>query len=907
MNLPLPALLAFLLLASGLRLPANATSVQPAAPRLLISLDGDWLFQRDQAHDWKTVLVPSSFQSHEGTSFHGIGWYKKAIAPFELPRGKRVLVQFQAAATQAEVWWDGQRLGTHLGGWTPFRFDVTDLVRTSPKHQSHELQVRLDELVGHNTQGFLPIITPHFGGLWQDVSLLVVPETYVDDLQLMAVGDPKTGALNLSVPLAGSAPDAIRRVSLRCRLRGEQGWTDLSPEIARSNNVLKLCARVANVRLWSPAEPNLYELEVSLPGAKGDRLQTRAAFRSLEAFGPELRLNGHPLVVRGLLNWGYSAPLNAPNPGEKVWRQELELARSRGFNLMKFCLWVPPHRYLELADEMGMLTWMEYPTWHPNFTGKYLEPLRKEFREFFLYDRNHPSVVLRSLTCETGPSAELGVLRSLYQEAHELVPGALVEDDSSWIGWNRIHDFYDDHPYGNNDTWVNTLEGFREYILGHGIKPLVLGESISADTWLDRAAWLEDCGQQRPWWAPAVLDDTGRWKARMRGLAGNDGLDELRPESLAYGMLMRKFQIETYRREIPYGGYVISVIRDIPKASMGLLDYLGRPKWSEADWAWQCDTMCLLKTEADRRSFASSARLKAEVLVSHFGLKALTAAELTTTLSLADLAGPALQQRSDKVEQNPGTLAMVATLDWRLPAVTTPTRVLLRADLKSDAGEFHNEWPLWIVPTNSNRQFDGVQVHSSVASELKRELFADCAPFRPDPVPDAATGAEPIVVAAHFDADLAQFLEQGGRVLLLPDGKTNSFALAAHWFLRGGPYIPTHALSRTIPREFFVELQHFDLSAPVVANLPQLDSFDPILMLWDTHDQDTVKTHGIIFETRVGRGRLLVSAARHTGAQNAAGHWLLGVLLDHLRAPEPPRNELTQAAFERLLASHTHP
>ena len=74
----------------------------------------------------------------------------------------------------------------------------------------------------------------------------------------------------------------------------------------------------------------------------------------------------------------------------------------------------------------------------------------------------------------------------------------MVEDDSSWIGWNRVHDFYDDHPYGNNHTWVKTLQGFNEYILAHGLKPLVLGEAIAADTWIDREAIVARLGARAP-------------------------------------------------------------------------------------------------------------------------------------------------------------------------------------------------------------------------------------------------------------------------------------------------------------------------------------------------------------------------------------------------------------------------
>jgi Glycosyl hydrolases family 2, sugar binding domain/Glycosyl hydrolases family 2 len=870
-------------------------SAETNAGRQQISLNGDWLFQRNgaPAEQWKTVRVPSSFQSHEGIEWHGIGWYRKELTHFPLPSGKRVLLQFQAAATEAEVWCDGQKLGTHLGGWTPFRFDITDCLKKNPG-APHEIRVRLDEQVGHNTQGFLPIIEPHFGGLWQDVSLLVVPETYFDDLRLMVNGDARTRELRVEVPITGRLALKLGELHLRCRLKGEPVWQDLLPLIQRSNDTLQARVAMPQARLWSPPEPNLYEVEMSLPGKDGDTVRAVIGFRSLEAFGQEFRLNGRPLSIRGVLNWGYSPPSLEPNAGEAAWRAELELARSQGFNLMKFCLWIPPQRYLELADEMGMLTWIEYPTWHPNLTEKYLQPLLREFTEFFQYDRNHPSVILRSLTCETGPSAELKVIQSLYDTAHQMIPGALVEDDSSWIGWNRVHDFYDDHPYGNNHTWVETLAGFNEYILAHGLKPMVLGESISADTWIDREAVLARLGAERPWYAPVVLDDMAGWTDRMRTLAGSGGLDQLRPDSLRYGMLMRKYQIEAYRREVPYGGYVITVLRDVPNCSMGFFDYLGQPKWTSADWAWHNETICLLKTARDRRSFSSAERIRGQILLSQFGLQAIEDGVLEVTLQSATDPGRELQHEQKKgIQQNAGTLAQLLDLDWSAAEASGPTHLIIRASLKDKDREWRNEWPIWVVPPKSPDSLKDVELHSSVAPALATELFPGCG--RLD-----ANRRGGIVVASRFDDELVRVLENGGRVLFLPDGQKHSFALSAHWFLRGAPYIPESSITQRVPRDLLLELQHFDLASDVVPNLPQLDSFDPLLMLWDTHDQKQVKTHGLVFETRVGSGRLLVSALRHGGEQNAAGHWLLSALINHLRSGEPPHHALSSEVWGSL-------
>jgi hypothetical protein len=120
-------------------------------------------------------------------------------------------------------------------------------------------------------------------------------------------------------------------------------------------------------------------------------------------------------------------------------------------------------------------------------------------------------------------------------------------------------------------------------------------------------------------------------------------------------------------------------------------------------------------------------------------------------------------------------------------------------------------------------------------------------------------------------------------VLLLPDGQKHSLPLSQHWFLRGAPWVTAESA-----REWLVDLQHFDLAGPVVPDLAYLDQVDPILMLWDTHDLKTVKTHGLVFETRAASGRVLVSALRHDGTNNAAGAWVLARLLKTLaEGPSP--------------------
>src|SRR5690606_5499510 len=247
------------------------------------------------------------------------------------------------------------------------------------------------------------------------------------------------------------------------------------------------------VRLWAPDRPHLYRVELELRDAETsevlDRLERRVGFRDVSHRGTTLLWNGRPLQVRGMLHWGYSPPRFARHTDPQEWRRQLEDVRALGCNMIKCCLWVPPRGFYEIADEIGLLVWQEYPTWHPQLTPEFLPELRREYEEFHAHDRSHPSVAFRSLTCETGHGAGEGVLRQLYERCHELVPDTLVVDDSAWISWHRVHDFWDDHPYGNNSWWPGKLASFERFIAERRPLPLLFGECIAADTWFDRAAW----------------------------------------------------------------------------------------------------------------------------------------------------------------------------------------------------------------------------------------------------------------------------------------------------------------------------------------------------------------------------------------------------------------------------------
>ena len=158
-------------------------------------------------------------------------------------------------------------------------------LRAGTAAQSHELAVRVDEKVGHNSQGFLPIVAPHFGGIWQDVQLLIVPTRWIDDRQLLAVGDPATGAIHLEVPLRGQSASVRRLARRSLPTTGHPGMVAglhrpfrifpsrsargrYRPQAAANedNPVERYRADVpvAHWQWWSLQTPHLYEVELVL-------------------------------------------------------------------------------------------------------------------------------------------------------------------------------------------------------------------------------------------------------------------------------------------------------------------------------------------------------------------------------------------------------------------------------------------------------------------------------------------------------------------------------------------------------------------------------------------------------------------------------------------------------------------
>ncbi len=927
---------------------ASLLALVPAQDRT--ALDGAWQIgvptpAAGLRYD-KTVAVPSAFETALGVEFDGVAWLRRTLPLRAEQRDARVRVEFAAAATAARVLLNGVEVGRHLGGWTPFAVELAASGKSLLRFDGSDvLEVELDEKVGHNTQGFLPIIQPHFGGIWQEVTLCVDRRPTLDRAELWSFGkyDPKSGGGELTVrvpwrngPLVGcwdptlgerGASDAVpasitielfdgeERVAndaMAVRGDGASGTRRavVAPdELARlrsgdglvePDGSVEFRIQLAKVDPWSPGRVKLYRLRMRLRDAKGfvlDSLERNVGFRALEVDGTTILWNGAPLQLRGLLHWGYSPPHLAPPTDREYWREQLEALRGMGFNTLKCCLWVPPPCVYELCDEIGILVWQEYPTWHPRMDEAHRDELRREYEEFFAQDGRHACVAFRSITCETGHGAELHVVKELFEACKAAVPDTLVVDDSSWIGWQRITDFWDEHPYGNHRWWPRRLAEFAQHQIEKGKKPLLLGECMAGDTWADRTAWDAQWGKPAatgdsgaaggaapvPWWRPDCYEAQARFEEWLTAECGAETVASLLPTSLETALEARKYQIETLRATLPDAGYVVSVARDFAKARMGLWDDLGRPKWRPSDWRWHGSTMLSLRTEGERRAFAGA--MKLPIVVTPFeplyGDAATRGADLSINVrerssgdTVAEVLGeiPLIDAQNVKLEV--GRASPPIEFLFEPPATTIPrcwwsSMVLLRGPDESKVRRgsplfsmAENGWQLWQLP-----------------------------PFS-DELPASIREVD------HLDAATLDFLEQGGRVLLKVAGANHSLKSAGMWWLRGAPFTPPHPVHATVPADMLRELQPFDLDGERVMPWTVLrGQVDPILAFWETHDIAEVRAHLFAFDTRVGKGRLLASCL---DTATDAGRYVRAAFARHLADGPAPKRELAPATIAAL-------
>jgi len=393
-----------------------------------------------------TLKVPGDWNSQSDQLFYyeGVVWYQRYF-DYQPKAHHRTFLHIGAANYKALIRINGQHVCDHEGGFTSF-----DCEATQQLHAGHNfIVVAVDDT--RQADGVPTATTDWFnyGGLTRDVSLVDVTDSFVDDYDLhlnhertsvegwVHVQDPGPGtAITVAIPEA--------KLSVTSQLD--------------SNGKGLISIPAASLQLWSPEQPKLYRILLS---AGQDKLEDEVGFRTIEAGGQNILLNGKPIFLRGI-----SIHAEAPFRGGRANNDKdvdtlLGWAHELGCNYVRLAHYPHDQRMTRATDRLGIMVWSEIPVyWAEHFEDPaVLKKAQQQLSEEIRRDRDKASVILWSIANETPNTPDrTRFLKTLAGDVRDLDSSRLVT--AALLVRTEGHDKYIDDSLGE----ALDVIGANEYI-----------------------------------------------------------------------------------------------------------------------------------------------------------------------------------------------------------------------------------------------------------------------------------------------------------------------------------------------------------------------------------------------------------------------------------------------------------
>lgn len=428
--------------------------------------DKDWQFFRSdkvldlasarQQKEWEPVQIPHTpeLESFVVTNqFQGDAWYKKTIATEASWKGKHVALKFDAAMNVAEVWLNGEKLGTHVGGYLPFTVNLTEKLKWDAPN---ELLVRLDNrdnpVTGPKPLKDLDFNT--YGGIYRHVHLQIKNDLHITDA--VAAGKTASGGIFVSYPQVTNEQAKIKinthvvNANIEPKkFRVEQQLVNGDKVVVTQKSELQTINGKADAensielllnkpRLWSPKTPNLYNLVTRI--YEGDSLvdeqTTRIGIREFKWVGNQLLISGEKTFLRGV-NRHQEYPYVGYATSDAADYRDAVKIKSAGFDYVRLSHYPHSPAFMAAADELGLvlldsiLGW-QYFSEDPAFQAQ----IQQTCRDLIRRDRNHPSVLAWECSLNESWMSE-PFIDSLAKIIGEEYPGAMS------AGWQEYgYDIY---------------------------------------------------------------------------------------------------------------------------------------------------------------------------------------------------------------------------------------------------------------------------------------------------------------------------------------------------------------------------------------------------------------------------------------------------------------------------------
>ena len=363
--------------------------------------------------DGLTLHVPGDFNSQqpELKYYESSVWYKKDFS-LEPQAGKRYFIYFGAVNYLAEVYLNGQYLGKHTGGFSPFQFEITDKLRSGDNF----VVVHVNNARSADAIPALKYDWWNYGGITRDVLLVETPQSYIYDYSVRLAKNSMR-RVEVKVRLSNSSTPQQVRVSIP--------EAKISQTVVANGNEVSLSFD-AKLQLWSPESPKLYDVFITTPN---DTIQERIGFRCVQVQGTDILLNGKPVFLRGINVHDEIATREGRGFSENDAVSLLREVERLGCNFVRFAHYAPFEKLVRMAEEKGLMIWLEIPTWQRiNFENPATVQLGATMvKEMIARDKNRCGVIFWSVANETPISpARNEALSSYIDLCRELDDSRLI-------------------------------------------------------------------------------------------------------------------------------------------------------------------------------------------------------------------------------------------------------------------------------------------------------------------------------------------------------------------------------------------------------------------------------------------------------------------------------------------------
>ena len=348
----------------------------------LIEYDFDLMDELKVPGDWNS-------QKPELLYYEGTIWYKKSFDFSPSKKSNRSHLYFEASNYKTEVYLNGQKLGTHIGGFTPFNFEVTDIL----KEKDNFLVVKVDN---KRLKDGVPTLNTdwwNFGGITRDVKILETPSNYIKDY-FIQLDQNNSKKIKGYVKLNGAD---ISRKKVTIDIPEIQSIDDL---ITDESGHVSFEIQSNNIEYWSIENPNLYAITIS---TNEDQIKDQIGFRTIRTEGSQILLNDKPVYLKGISIHEESPIRGGRGHSEEDAEQLLTWAQELGCNYVRLAHYPHNEHMVRLADQKGILVWEENPvywtiSWDNPDTYRNAE---NQLAELIQRDKNRASVIIWSMANET--------------------------------------------------------------------------------------------------------------------------------------------------------------------------------------------------------------------------------------------------------------------------------------------------------------------------------------------------------------------------------------------------------------------------------------------------------------------------------------------------------------------------